>query len=127
MQLNDNEIILLSELLIKVLKHDIKEKNQIEEIPPSFIEFKDLIAAMALQKPIGSLQSVNYKLTQYNTIILQLTGKSAKEIKKDSKLIEEMKLYLNKNEKEKLIKQIEVSKNNQDTYINYIVSRLPNI
>ena len=65
------------------------------------------------------------KLTQYNTIILQLTGKSAKEIKKDSKLIEEIKLYLNKNEKEKLIKQIEVSKNNQDTYINYIVSRLP--
>jgi hypothetical protein len=67
------------------------------------------------------------KLTQYNTIILQLTGKSAKEIKKDSKLIEEIKLYLNKSEKEKLIKQIEVSKNNQDTYINYIVSRLPNI
>jgi len=65
------------------------------------------------------------KLTQYNNIILQLTGKSAKEIKKDTKLIEEMKLYLNKNEKEKLIKQIEVSKNNQDTYINYIVSRLP--
>ena len=43
MQLNDNDILLLSELLIKVLKHDIQEKNKIEEIPPSFIEFKDLI------------------------------------------------------------------------------------
>ena len=28
MQLNDNEILLLSELLIKVLKHDIQEKQK---------------------------------------------------------------------------------------------------
>ena len=43
MQFNDNEIILLSSLLIKCLKQDIEEKNKIEEIPPSFIEFKDLV------------------------------------------------------------------------------------
>ena len=67
------------------------------------------------------------KLTQYNNIVLQLTGKNNKEIKKDTKLIEEIKLYLNKNEKEKLIKQIEESKSHQDNYINYIVSRLPNV
>ena len=65
------------------------------------------------------------KLTHYNSIILQLTGKNSKDIRKDTKLIEEMKLYLNKSEKEKCIKQIEESKTKQDTYINYIVSRLP--
>ena len=65
------------------------------------------------------------KLTQYNDIILQLTGKNSKEIKKDTKLIEEIKLYLNKSEKEKLNKQIEESKSHQDNYINYIISRLP--
>jgi hypothetical protein len=67
------------------------------------------------------------KLTQYNNIVLQLTGKNNKEIKKDTKLMEEIKLYLNKNEKENLIKQIEESKTHQDNYINYIVSRLPNV
>ena len=75
---------------------------------------------------INSINTNNIdKLTSYNDIILQLTGKNSKEIKKDTKLIEEMKLYLNKNEKEKLIKQIEESKIHQDNYINYIVSRLP--
>ena len=43
MQLSNDQILLLSELLIKVLKHDIQEKNKIEEIPDSFIEFNDLI------------------------------------------------------------------------------------
>ena len=43
MQLSNDQILLLSELLIKCLKQDIEEKNKIEEIPPSFIEFKDLI------------------------------------------------------------------------------------
>ena len=75
---------------------------------------------------INSINNNNIdKLTQYNDIILQLTGKNSKEIKKDTKLIEEIKLYLNKSEKEKLNKQIEESKSHQDTYINYIVSRLP--
>jgi hypothetical protein len=75
---------------------------------------------------INSINTNNIdKLTKYNNIILQLTGKNSKEIKKDTKLIEEMKLYLNKNEKEKLIKEIEESKIHQDNYINYIVSRLP--
>ena len=46
MQLSNDQIILLSELLIKCLKQDIEEKNKIEEIPPSFIEFKDLVKEM---------------------------------------------------------------------------------
>ena len=55
MQLNDNDILLLSELLIKVLKHDIQEKNKIEEIPDSFIEFKDLIKEKKKRgRPLGS-------------------------------------------------------------------------
>ena len=75
---------------------------------------------------INSINTNNIdKLTQYNDIILQLTGKNSKEIKKDTKLIEEIKLYLNKSEKEKLNKQIEESKSHQDNYINYIISRLP--
>ena len=43
MQLSNDQILLLSELLIKVLQEDIQQKNKIEEIPPSFIEFKDLV------------------------------------------------------------------------------------
>ena len=45
MQLSNDQILLLSELLIKVLQEDIQQKNQMEmeEIPPSFIEFKDLV------------------------------------------------------------------------------------
>ena len=60
MQLNDNDILLLSELLIKVLKHDIHEKNKIEEIPPSFIEFKDLIKEKKKRgRPLGSYKKCN--------------------------------------------------------------------
>ena len=60
MQLNDNEIILLSELLIKVLKHDIQEKQKIEELPDSFIEFKDLIKQKKKRgRPIGSYKKCN--------------------------------------------------------------------
>ena len=43
MQLNDNEIILLSELLIKCLKQDIEQKNINEQKQPEFIEFKDIV------------------------------------------------------------------------------------
>ena len=58
MQLNDNDILLLSELLIKVLRQDIEEKNKIEEIPPSFIEFKDLIKEKKKRgRPIGSFKT----------------------------------------------------------------------
>ena len=60
MQLNDNDILLLSELLIKVLRQDIEEKNKIEEIPPSFIEFKDLIKEKKKRgRPIGSYKKCN--------------------------------------------------------------------
>ena len=65
------------------------------------------------------------KLTQYNNIIIQLTGKNQKDIKKDTKLIEEIKLYLDKKEKEEVLKKIEDSKKIQDSYINYIILRLP--
>jgi hypothetical protein len=58
MQLNDNDILLLSELLIKVLKQDIEEKNKIEEIPPSFIEFKDLVKKKR-GRPLGSYKKCN--------------------------------------------------------------------
>ena len=60
MQLNDNDIILLSELLIKCLKQDIEDKNKIEEIPPSFIEFKDLIKQKKKRgRPLGSYENCN--------------------------------------------------------------------
>ena len=60
MQLNDNDILLLSELLIKVLRQDIEEKNKIEEIPPSFIEFKDLVKEKKKRgRPLGSYKKCN--------------------------------------------------------------------
>ena len=55
MQLSNDQILLLSELLIKVLQEDIQQKNKIEEIPPSFIEFKDLIKEKKKRgRPLGS-------------------------------------------------------------------------
>ena len=60
MQLNDNEIILLWELLIKVLKHDIQEKEKFEELPDSFIEFKDLVKEKKKRgRPLGSYKRCN--------------------------------------------------------------------
>ena len=60
MQLNDNDILLLSELLIKVLKHDIQEKNINEQKQPEFIEFKDLIKEKKKRgRPIGSYKKCN--------------------------------------------------------------------
>ena len=60
MQLNDNEIILLSSLLIKCLKQDIEEKQKIEELPDSFIEFKDLIKEKKKRgRPLGSYKRCN--------------------------------------------------------------------
>jgi hypothetical protein len=58
MQLNDNDILLLSELLIKVLKQDIEEKQKIEELPDSFIEFKDLVKKKR-GRPLGSYKRCN--------------------------------------------------------------------
>ena len=77
---------------------------------------------------IDSINNYNIdKLTNYNNIVLQLSGKNQKDIKKDTKLIEEMKLYLDKKEKEELNKKLEESKLQQDNYVNYIISRLPTI
>ena len=65
------------------------------------------------------------KLTKYNNLMLQLTGKNQKEIKKDTKLIEEIKLYLDTNQKKELMKNLEMNKKQQDEYVNYIVLKLP--
>ena len=59
MQLSNDQILLLSELLIKCLKQDIEEKNKIEEIPPSFIEFKDLVKKKKRGRPLGSYKKMN--------------------------------------------------------------------
>ena len=60
MQLSNDQILLLSELLIKVLQEDIQQKNQMEEIPPSFIEFKDLIKEKKKRgRPLGSYKKCN--------------------------------------------------------------------
>ena len=58
MQLSNDQILLLSELLIKVLQEDIQQKNKIEEIPPSFIEFKDLVKKKR-GRPLGSYKKCN--------------------------------------------------------------------
>ena len=60
MQLSNDQILLLSELLIKVLQEDIEQKNKIEEIPDSFIEFKDLIKEKKKRgRPLGSYKKCN--------------------------------------------------------------------
>ena len=58
MQLNDNDILLLSELLIKCLKQDIEQKNINEQKQSEFIEFKDLIKEKKKRgRPIGSYKN----------------------------------------------------------------------
>ena len=60
MQLSNDQILLLSELLIKVLQEDIQQKNKIEELPDSFIEFKDLIKEKKKRgRPLGSFKKCN--------------------------------------------------------------------
>jgi len=54
MQLSNEQILLLSELLIKVLQEDIQQKNKIEELP-SFIEFKDIVKRKR-GRPLGSFK-----------------------------------------------------------------------
>jgi hypothetical protein len=60
MKLSNDQIVLLSELLIKVLQEDIEFKNKIEDIPPSFIEFKDLIKEKKKRgRPLGSKKCIH--------------------------------------------------------------------
>ena len=121
--LNATQLIIQSKY--NTASHDTKDSNDSNENMISILSGDTYTINNDI---INQINSNNIdKLTQYNNIILQLTGKNSKDIKKDTKLIEEMKVYLNKNEKEKLIKKIEENKNQQDNYINYIISRLPNV
>ena len=62
MQLSNDQILLVSELLIKVLKEDIEQKN-INEEKPEFIEFKDLIKEKKKRgRPIGSYKRCNISI-----------------------------------------------------------------
>jgi len=65
------------------------------------------------------------KLTEYNSIIQQLLGKKIEDIKKDIKLKEEIKLYLDTTIKHNLDNKIKNEKHKQDNYINYIIDKLP--
>ena len=56
--------------------------------------------------------------------MLKLGGKK-KDISKDKKMIEEIKEYLNKNEINKNIENINKSAKKQLEYINYIIKALP--
>ena len=64
------------------------------------------------------------RLIQYNNIIVNISGKSSNEIKKDKKNNELIKLYLNNNETIKITDNLKETSNNQDKYINYIVNIL---
>jgi hypothetical protein len=43
MELSNDEILIISGLLIKLLKNDIEQKNINEQKQPEFIEFKDIV------------------------------------------------------------------------------------
>jgi len=75
---------------------------------------------------INEMNTLNStKLTEYNSIIQQLLGKKIEDIKKDTKLKEEIKLYLDTTLKHNLDSKIQNEKNKQDNYINYIITKLP--
>ena len=57
MELSNDEILIISGLLIKLLKNDIEQKN-INEEKPEFIEFKDLVKEKKKRgRPIGSYKN----------------------------------------------------------------------
>jgi len=75
---------------------------------------------------INEMNTLNSnKLTEYNSIIQQLLGKKIEDIKKDTKLKEEIKLYLDTKIKHNLDSKIKNEKHKQDNYINYIINKLP--
>lgn len=65
------------------------------------------------------------KLTQYNKIMLNLTGKDQKDIVKDKTLKEEIKLYIDRKEYNAIDNAIKIISEQQDKYIDYIVTTLP--
>jgi hypothetical protein len=67
------------------------------------------------------------KLTQFNNLMLQLSGKDSDKIKKDKKLIDEIKNYLDKKELNIINENIKKTtlEQNADTIINYIILSLP--
>ena len=67
------------------------------------------------------------KLTQFNNLMLQLSGKDSNKIKKDKKLMDEIKNYLDKKEINIITESIKTStiQQNEDNIINYIIVNLP--
>ena len=61
MELSNDEILIISGLLIKLLKNDIEQKNINEQKQPEFIEFKDLIK----EKRKGAVQLDHIKNVIY--------------------------------------------------------------
>lgn len=77
---------------------------------------------------IDSMNKYNSdRLTQYNNIILSLTGKSIKDIIKDKKIQESIKSYIDKKEFNKINEQLILIESDQDNYINYIIDTIPNL
>ena len=74
---------------------------------------------------IDNVNKINIdKLTKFNDIMLKLGGKK-KDIAKDKKMIEEIKEYLNKNEINKNIENINKMAKQQSEYIDYVIKSLP--
>jgi len=55
MELSNDEILIISGLLIKLLKNDIEQKNINEQKQPEFIEFKDIVKRKR-GRPLGSFK-----------------------------------------------------------------------
>ena len=135
----NNFINLLEEYYSYTLYH--KKINKISQINKSTLTlysflliedndmYKTLLSGANYNIDTSIINDINInnsdKLTQYNNIILQLIGKHQEDIKKDTKLVEEIKLYLNNKNKIDLLKKIKDTKTLQDNYINYIISKLP--
>lgn len=65
------------------------------------------------------------KLTEYNNLIVNISGKDTKDISKNKKIIEEIKSYINHNEIKAIIDSNRKKFDKQDKYIDYIILNLP--
>jgi FAD synthase len=67
------------------------------------------------------------RLTQFNTLMIQLSGKDSDKIKKDKILTTELKKYLDKTDIQKINELLKknILQQTEDNIINYIILSLP--
>ena len=111
---NENAIQIVIYEMISILKDNTENKNNMLESN-----------YYSIDKSIIDLINKNNtsKLNDFNDLISRM--QTIKNIKTDTKTIESIKKYLNKNDIQTILDKIKNSVKQQNNYINYIIKKLP--